>query len=119
MGVDGSLEGCNWENKIEKPYHVPFGLEPLSKNTACMMAKHELGRHYDIHNMYSYFESNVTNVALKRLRKRPFIISRSSFIGHGRFASKWSGDVSSTWQDLRLSISSQYSLLVFTIRLLI
>lgn len=71
-----------------------------------MNSKHYLGKHYDIHNMYSYFESKVTNEALKKLKKRPFIISRSSFVGHGRYASKWSGDVSSNWEELAISISS-------------
>ena len=114
-GIDGSLEGCDWQNKYEKPYFVPIGLEPLAKNTACMTAQHRLGKHYDIHNMYSYFEANVTNLALKRLRKRPFIISRSSFVGHGRFASKWSGDCSSTWEDLKASISNMLSFNIYGI----
>lgn len=91
IGIDGSLDGCDWNDKFEKPYFVPVGLEPLSHNTACMNSRHYLGKHYDIHNMYCYFEANATNLALKHLKKRPFIISRSSFVGHGRFASKWTG----------------------------
>lgn len=36
--------------------------------------------------------------------KRPFIISRSTFSGHGHFAGHWSGDVYSTWYDMKKTI---------------
>ncbi|ODN01640.1 Lysosomal alpha-glucosidase [Orchesella cincta] len=36
--------------------------------------------------------------------ERPFIISRSTFPGQGRFGGHWTGDVVSSWEDLRQTI---------------
>ena len=38
------------------------------------------------------------------LGKRSIVISRSTFPGHGHVAGHWSGDISSTWEDLYYSI---------------
>lgn len=36
--------------------------------------------------------------------KRPMVISRSTFLGHGHYAGHWSGDIFSTWDDMKYSI---------------
>jgi len=36
---------------------------------------------------------------------RPLVISRSSFAGLGHFAGHWTGDIFSTWDDMKQSIT--------------
>jgi alpha-glucosidase (family GH31 glycosyl hydrolase) len=40
--------------------------------------------------------------------KRPFVISRSTFAGHGVYAGHWSGDISSSWYDMKKTIPRMY-----------
>lgn len=63
--------------------------------------------HYDLHNLYGYFEAIATEKALRSLNKRPFIVSRATFAGQGKYSGHWTGDVLSTWEDLKMSINSK------------
>lgn len=47
---------------------------------------------------------------MKITGKRPFVLSRSSFSGIGRFSAVWTGDVRSDWEQLRFSIPGLYIL---------
>ncbi|CAK9806680.1 Lysosomal alpha-glucosidase [Anthophora plagiata] len=102
---DGLKNGCS-RNKLDYPPYVPNVVGgKLATKTVCMNAKHYLGIHYDLHNTYGTSQAVVTNYALKKIRqKRPFIISRSTWVGHGHYAGHWTGDVYSTWSDLKMSI---------------
>ncbi|RZF43849.1 hypothetical protein LSTR_LSTR013314 [Laodelphax striatellus] len=104
--VSGSLTGCPSADALEEPPYVPaIRGNVLRDRTLCMTAKHAWGSHYDLHNLYGMTEAVATNFALAELReKRPFVISRSSFIGQGKYSGVWTGDVYSTWQDLYHSI---------------
>lgn len=43
------------------------------------------------------------------LNKRAFIISRATFLGQGQYSGHWSGDIFSSWEDLKFSIPSECS----------
>jgi alpha-glucosidase len=63
--------------------------------------------HAEIHNIYGMENSRATFDGMLRLapNERPFVMTRASFAGGQRYAVTWTGDNSSTWNHLKLSIS--------------
>ncbi|XP_011686550.1 PREDICTED: lysosomal alpha-glucosidase-like isoform X1 [Wasmannia auropunctata] len=102
---NGHKNGCV-HNNLDYPAYLPNVVgNLLATKTLCMNAKHYLGAHYDLHNTYGTSQAITTNYALRKIRnKRPFIISRSTWVGHGHYAGHWTGDVYSSWHDLKMSI---------------
>lgn len=82
----------------------------LSDKTICMTAEHRMGDktllHYDVHSLYGHTNAIATYKALTNSRKgmRPFSLTRSNFVGTGRYAIHWTGDNDSTWKHLKMSI---------------
>lgn len=64
-------------------------------------------REFYAHNFFGHTEAQATRTALLHLRpqRRPFIISRSTFLGSGSVTGHWTGDNAATWDDLKYSIS--------------
>ncbi|XP_033998403.1 lysosomal alpha-glucosidase-like isoform X2 [Trematomus bernacchii] len=101
----GSVEGCP-DSDLENPPYTPRVVGgQLNSRTICLSAQQKLSSHYNLHNMYGLTEASATHSALMKVRgKRPFVLSRSSFPGIGRFSGVWTGDVRSDWEQLRYSI---------------
>ncbi|XP_003786123.1 lysosomal alpha-glucosidase [Otolemur garnettii] len=104
--VRGSVDGCP-VNELESPPYVPGVIGgSLHDATMCASSHQFLSTHYNLHNLYGLTEAIASHRALVETRgTRPFIISRSTFAGHGQYAGHWTGDVSSTWEDLSSSVS--------------
>lgn len=68
--------------------------------------------HRELHNIYGMENSRATYEGLRRLRpdERAFVMTRASFAGGQRYAATWTGDNSSTWDHLRLSVSQTLNL---------
>jgi alpha-glucosidase len=68
--------------------------------------------HAEVHNVYGMENSRATFDGLQRLRpdERPFVMTRASFAGGQRYAVTWTGDNSSTWDHLKLSVQQLLNL---------
>ena len=68
--------------------------------------------HIQVHNAYGSLMAQAAREGLLRLRpeRRPFIMSRSGYAGIQRHALLWTGDNSSTWEHLTMSISQLQNL---------
>jgi alpha-glucosidase len=62
--------------------------------------------HAEIHNVYGMLNSRATFEGQRQLapNERAFVMTRASYPGGQRYAATWTGDNSSTWNHLKLSI---------------
>jgi len=86
-----------------KPEH--FYDRSVDPNALHRLDDGRLVEHRYVRNAYPYFQAKATFETLKSLLKRPFILSRSGYPGIQKYAGVWTGDISSTWEDLKLTIS--------------
>lgn len=63
--------------------------------------------HYDTHNFWGSMMSIASRASMvaRRPSRRPLLITRSTFVGLGRYVGKWLGDNVSTWEQYRFSIA--------------
>ncbi|CAH1794586.1 unnamed protein product [Owenia fusiformis] len=116
LGNNDSVTLCDFNSTLENPPYLPAVANyTLRFMTLCATAHQSLGRrdkgldlpglHYDLHNLYGLMMAQASYKALERSRElRPFVISRSTYAGHGQYGGHWTGDNSATWHDLRMSI---------------
>ena len=62
--------------------------------------------HREIHNVFGMENARATYEGLLRLQPdiRPFVLTRAAYAGAQRYAATWTGDNSSTWNHMRISI---------------
>ena len=62
--------------------------------------------HREIHNVFGMENARATYEGLLRLQPdvRPFVLTRAAYAGAQRYASTWTGDNSSTWNHMRISV---------------
>ena len=66
---------------------------------------------YDVHSLYGHMMAEhsynflSTNAAYDNFIHRPFILTRSTFAGSGRFAGHWLGDNMRNYEAMTYSIS--------------
>ena len=91
--------------------------EDLNTRSLDMAAIHAGGViEYNFHSLNGYYEAKATsNYFTQQLNIRPFVLSRSSFPGHGRYAFKWTGDNFSQWSFMEWSIVGVFNFNMFGI----
>jgi alpha-glucosidase len=68
--------------------------------------------HREIHNVFGMENARATYEGLLQLQPnvRPFVLTRAAYAGAQRYASTWTGDNSSTWNHMRISIPQSLNL---------
>jgi len=68
--------------------------------------------HIDVHSLYSIQENYETFKILKEKfeMELPFILTRSSYAGNGKYAAHWTGDNLANWDFLKISVPSLLNL---------
>ncbi|KAF9974194.1 alpha-glucosidase maltase [Actinomortierella ambigua] len=107
-----------YTNVNHPPYRINNNNEQASLDyrTVSADALHHHGvLEYDVHNLYGHMESMATYQALRTAYpdRKPFVLSRSTFVGTGQYASHWLGDNRSHWYDLRVSIAGLLNFQLF------
>ncbi|KAH6695232.1 alpha-glucosidase [Plectosphaerella plurivora] len=98
------------DDVISPPYKInnKGRQAPLTENTMRTDVVHSgEHRHYDAHNTYGFMMGKATRAAAlaRKPLLKPFIVTRSSFLGSGKYVQKWLGDNFSSWDHYRTSIS--------------
>ncbi len=64
------------------------------------------GSHAQYHNIYGMLMARATREGITKFcpDKRPFVLTRSNFLGGHRYAATWTGDNEPSWKHLRMSI---------------
>ena len=101
-GVDGVWNDVN-EPQIS---NTPTGTMP-EDNKHLGGDKIQTGPHMKYHNVYGYLMVKASREGIMKARpqNRPFILTRSNFLGGQRFAATWTGDNASWESHMTMSVS--------------
>ncbi|WP_348822195.1 TIM-barrel domain-containing protein [Flavobacterium aestuarii] len=106
-GIDGIWNDMNEPSVFETP-NKTMPEDNLHRGGGDMPA----GSHLRYHNVYGYMmvKASREGIIAANPDKRPFVLSRSNFLGGQRYAATWTGDNSSTWAHLKLSVPMSITL---------
>lgn len=114
VGVSGIWNDMNEPSVFDAPFTNPAVLakqHPVPLGTP-HGDERERTTHVEVHNIYGHLMSRATYEGLKRLRpnERPWVLTRSAFIGTQVYAVGWMGDNHSWWEHLAMSMPQLMSM---------
>ena len=106
-GVAGIWVDMNEPSIFDGPFNseeLPTQ-DPIPLATAQGEGEH-VTTHAEVHNLYGHLMARSSFEGLKEHRpdERPWVLTRSAFIGTQRYAASWMGDNSSWWEHLEASL---------------
>lgn len=101
-------------------YNYDNNVDLLNSKTVAMEAIDGDHAFYDVHNLHGVLFEKATYNALKTLRpnERPFLISRSTYPGAGKFSHHWLGDNFSLWASMSSAMQGLLQFQLFGIPLI-
>jgi alpha-glucosidase len=102
--VDLGISGI-WHDMNEPASFAAWGDKSFPKST-CHYMEEAGGDHLEAHNLYGLLMNQAGYEALRKYNpgKRPWILSRAGWAGVQKYAWNWTGDVNTSWENLRLTI---------------
>ena len=99
-------------NDMNEPSVFKINRNTLPKNTIIKYNSQNY-EHREVHNLYGYFMHKASYEALLEKynnKIRPFILTRSFYIGSHKYSAMWTGDTKSNFDSLKNAISMMISL---------
>ncbi|MFK0118137.1 glycoside hydrolase family 31 protein [Streptomyces sp. NPDC090994] len=95
-----------WHDMNEPTSFAAFG-EPTLPRSARHWLEGRGGDHREAHNVYALCMARAGYEGLRKLvpEQRPFVLSRSGWVGVQRYGGAWSGEVATGWPGLRASLA--------------
>ena len=120
VGEVATIQECSKDkNKYNEAFlsYFPGGKRPISHKSinenAIVYGDKTI---YDVKPLISYYQTKYTYEFLdKKLKTRPFVLSRSTSIGSGKYTFHWLGDNFSSYGNLKNSISGIFNFNIFGI----
>jgi alpha-glucosidase len=105
LGVDGIWCDMNEPSIVDRPFRV----RGVRDRPIPLSARHGYegeALQAETHNLYGLLMCRATHEGLARLRpdRRPWVLSRSGYLGVQRWAATWMGDNSAWWEHLEMSL---------------
>ncbi len=107
QGIDGVWNDMNEPSVFDGPDgsmpedNIHLGNDTIPKDS-----------HLRYHNVYGMMMVNASRQGIEQANpdKRPFLLTRSNFLGGHRYAATWTGDNAATWTYLKMSIPMSINL---------
>ncbi len=101
-GVDGVWNDMNEPSVFDEKLEGTMALDCVHRGGDGLPK----GEHVQYHNVYGMLMVKASREGILKANpdKRPFILSRSNFLGGHRYAATWTGDNKATWEHMEMSI---------------